>query len=129
MLSAVYYPHTAVRDESFLKHALLYWDEIEYISPWQNFNALPRYSGETMSVLAQFLKPYVPNEQQKQQAHKEIMQMIDGPLPAWLQLDRNSNDEDRNAYYMFRDKLLPDTWRGTPNARSCAVRPRPRRSR
>jgi hypothetical protein len=36
MLSAIYYPHTAVRDENFLKHALLYCDEIEYISPFED---------------------------------------------------------------------------------------------
>jgi len=32
MFAAIYYPHTAIRDENFLKHAMLYWDEIEYIS-------------------------------------------------------------------------------------------------
>ena len=44
VLRAVYYPHTAVRDRNFLKHALLYWDEIEYISPGRDFDPLPDYS-------------------------------------------------------------------------------------
>jgi hypothetical protein len=110
MLSAIYYPHTAVRDEGFLKHALLYWDEIEYISPFENFNALPRYSDETMQVLAQFLKPRVPTKAEKQRAHEEIMKLIDGDLPTWLQIDRPSEPDELNTYSMFRYKLLPETW-------------------
>jgi hypothetical protein len=31
MLGAIYYPHTAVRDENFLKHALLYWRTATYL--------------------------------------------------------------------------------------------------
>lgn len=110
MLSAIYYPHTAVRDEDFLKHALLYWDEIEYISPWENFSALPRYSSDTTKVLSQFLKPRVPSSQEKERAHSEIMKLIDGDLPPWLQVDRMSESGEREAFSMFSHKLLPETW-------------------
>jgi len=110
MLSAIYYPHTSVRDENFLKHALLYWDEIEYISPWEDFNALPRYL-PARQILAQFLKPRVPSNQEKQKAHNEIMKLIDGDLPPWLQVERVAETDEHEAYSMFRDKLLPETWR------------------
>ncbi len=60
MLRAVYYPHTAIHDENFLKHALLYWDEAQFISPWRGFNTLPRYPSETARASAKFLQPHVP---------------------------------------------------------------------
>jgi hypothetical protein len=88
MLGAVYYPHTAVRDENFLKHALLYWDQIEYISPWEDFDALPRYLTESTKALSKFLVPHVPTKAEKERAHAEIMGLIDTDLPSWLQMDR-----------------------------------------
>jgi hypothetical protein len=57
MFSAIYYPHTAVRDENFLKHALLYWDEVEYISPSHGYDVLPRYPKTIIQELAKFTKP------------------------------------------------------------------------
>ena len=111
MLNAVYYPHTAVRDENFLKHALLYWDKVEYISPFDNFNSLPRYPAETTRRLAKFLEPRVPNESEKERAHQEIMKLIENDLPAWLRVDRASEKNDHQTYAMFRDKLLPKTWK------------------
>jgi hypothetical protein len=110
MLSAVYYPHTAVRDEEFLKHALLYWDEIEYISPWEDFDALPRYSTRTMRTLSKFLKPRVPSISEKERAHAEIMKLVDGDLPGWLRVDRVSTLDERKLYSIFANKLLPETW-------------------
>jgi hypothetical protein len=110
MLGAIYYPHTAVRDENFLKHALLYWDEINYISPWEDFSALPRYSGETTKALAKFLIPHVPTKQEKERAHAEIMGLVDNDLPSWLQVDRVGKADEHQTYAMFRDKLLPETW-------------------
>jgi len=88
MPSAVYYPHTAVRDENFLKHALLYWDEVNYISPWRDFDALPRYPGETTKALSKFLVPHVPTKQEKELAHREIMALVENGLPSWLKIER-----------------------------------------
>jgi len=110
VLRAVYYPHTAIHDENFLKHALLYWDEVQFISPWQGFNALPRYSSETARALAKFLKPHVPTKAEKEKAHDEIMKLIRYDLPSWLKIERNSSDDDYDTYQMFRGKLLPETW-------------------
>lgn len=89
------------------------------ISPWENFSALPRYSSDTTKVLSRFLKPRVPTIEEKERAHNEIMKLVEGDLPDWLQVDRLSEDGDRgtysqgehDTYSMFRDKLLPETWR------------------
>jgi hypothetical protein len=110
MLGAVYYPHTAVRDENFLKHALLYWDQIEYISPWEDFDALPRYLTESTKALSKFLVPHVPTKAEKERAHAEIMGLVDTDLPSWLQMDRVAEDQDHQTFSMFRNKLLPETW-------------------
>jgi hypothetical protein len=57
MFTAVYYPHTAIRDENFLKHGLLYWDEIEFVSPFDGYDVLPRYPDSMIRELARFTKP------------------------------------------------------------------------
>ena len=65
MFSAVYYPHTAIRDEDFLKHGLLYWDEIEFVSPFHGYDVMPRYPQTVIRELAKFTKPRVPTEEEK----------------------------------------------------------------
>jgi hypothetical protein len=110
MFTAVYYPHTAIRDESFLKHGLLYWDEIEFVSPFDGYDVLPRYPDSMIRELARFTKPRVPTAGEKKKAHAQIMDLLTGDLPSWLQVDRTSDAEDRQLYTMFRDKLLPETW-------------------
>ncbi len=91
MFTAVYYPHTAVRDENFLKHALLYWDEVEYISPFDSYNVLPRYPQTNMQELAKFTKPRVPTSEEKGRAHHQIMELLAGKIPSWLQVDRTQS--------------------------------------
>jgi hypothetical protein len=110
MFTAVYYPHTAIRDENFLKHGLLYWDEIEFVSPFHGYDVLPRYPDSTIRELARFTKPRVPTAEEKKKAHAQIMDLLTGELPFWLQVDRKSDSDDHRLYSMFRDKLLPETW-------------------
>jgi hypothetical protein len=38
------------------------------------------------------------------------MKLVDGDLPGWLQIDRDSTDDERQTYSMFEHKLLPETW-------------------
>ena len=54
---------------------------------------------------------HVPRQDEKDRAHHEIMQLIEGDLPTWLQVDRASDDEEHGTYSMFQHKLLPQTWR------------------
>src|SRR6516225_514002 len=111
MLGAVYYPHTRVRDENFLKHALLYWDEVEFISPSSVYDALPEYTDEIMRELARIMRPRVPTPQEKECAHKRILALFgEGPLPYWLRVRRESSDEERKLYNLCAGKLLDRTW-------------------
>jgi hypothetical protein len=112
MLSAVYYPHTRVRDENFLKHALLYWDDVEFISPSSAYDALPEYTDETMRELARIMRPRVPTSEEKECAHKRILALFgEDPLPYWLRVHRQSSKEERNLYNLCSGKLLDRTWR------------------
>jgi hypothetical protein len=98
MFTAVYYPHTAVRDENFLKHGLLYWDEIEFVSPFHGYDVLPRYPDSILRELGRFTKPRVPTVEEKKKAHLQIMELLAGDLPLWLQVDRTSDGEDHKLY-------------------------------
>jgi hypothetical protein len=111
MLSAVYYPHTAIRDENFLKHGLLYWDEIEFVSPFAGYDVLPRYPKTVIRELAKFTKPRVPTEEEKQRTHNQIMHLLEGDLPAWLVMGDGEAAEEMRGYAMFSHKLLYETWR------------------
>src|SRR4051794_10005232 len=111
MFSAVYYPHTAIRDENFLKHGLLYWDEIEFISPFDGYDVMPRYPQTVIRELAKFTKPYVPTMEEKQRAHDQIMALLEDDLPSWLTVGEDTASDDSRRYAMFSRKLLNDTWR------------------
>jgi len=110
MFSAVYYPHTAIRDENFLKHGLLYWDEIEFVSPFDGYDVLPRYPETVIRELAKFTKPRVPTPEEKKRAHDQIISLLDGDMPAWLTIPRKAEEDDNRRYAMFSHKLLNETW-------------------
>jgi hypothetical protein len=94
----------------FLKHGLLYWDEIEFVSPFQGYDVLPRYPETVIRELAKFTKPYVPTKEEKQRAHDQIMKLVDGDLPVWLRIGEADDNEDTRLYSMFSHKLLHETW-------------------
>lgn len=110
MFSAVYYPHTAIRDENFLKHGLLYWDEIEFVSPFHGYDVMPRYPQTVIRELAKFTKPRVPTQEEKKRAHDQIMALLGDDLPSWLTIPRQAESDDNRRYSMFSKKLLHETW-------------------
>jgi len=103
--SALYYPHTRVREKEFLKTSLLLWDQLVYISP---DGYTPQYPDKQMSQVMELLgKRLIPGQETKSAAHAAILELVKSGIPPWL-IDRfRSESED---YYIFRDKLLPDTW-------------------
>ncbi|MEO8051179.1 MAG: hypothetical protein ABI833_12255 [Acidobacteriota bacterium] len=110
MFSAVYYPHTAIRDENFLKHGLLYWDEIEFVSPFHGYDVMPRYPETVIRELAKFTKPRVPTEEEKKRAHDQIMGLLEDGMPPWLTIPRDKESDDNRRYSLFSKKLLHETW-------------------
>jgi hypothetical protein len=108
MYSALYYPHTKIRSESILKTALLLWDEIHTIVPWDTYSleAGPPEESEAFDLIGQKL---CPSTAEKEQVHSLVEDFVSRPLPTAFFLDDGCDVSD--TYEMFRHKLLGNTWK------------------
>src|ERR1019366_3931570 len=80
MRSALYYPHTTIRNEIVLKRALLLWDSIEYIVPDRDYKA--QYSSTLLAEAAELVaEPHVPSLDEQTEAHKQIEDFATSSLP------------------------------------------------
>jgi hypothetical protein len=106
MYSALYYPHTAIQTEGILKTALLLWDKFEYISPFREYKAY--YNDRDVEEAAELIiKPLLPTDKDKKDAHNKIISLVDSGLPEWFSF--NSRDKEL-PYSIYPQKLLPETW-------------------
>ncbi len=108
--TALYYPHTVIRQEGMLKSALLLWDTLEYISPFLEFR--PEQSGHFNSQWCEAcelaVRPLVPLVEQKKAAHDAILELAtNSELPSWFLFDP---EKISDSYFIYAQKLLPDTW-------------------
>ena len=109
MLSALYYPHTTVRDLRLLKTALLLWDHLEFITPRSNYK-LTSHDGnkevdEALELVGSALRP---SPEQQSQAHDAIEDLATSPFPKDFLWEEAVGDDDR--YLVFPQKFLPETW-------------------
>jgi hypothetical protein len=132
--NALYYPHTHIRSEAMLRTALLLWDSLTIIAPFQGFR--PRYNNagfqEAFDVIGRY---HVPTQGEKRKAHELIEDFATRPLPDSFYYQesvidsrvnrakygissRNNYCEDvrssystEREYEIFARKLLPETWR------------------
>lgn len=120
MLSAMYYPHTQIRDEDFLKASLLTWDEVGFISPYPNF-ALERSRSVTVNTALDLLcKPHAPTAEEKRRVHARVLALLGDGVPAWLtsstvpaslRAARPVREyRDANDMGIYPRKLDPKTW-------------------
>ena len=107
MHSALYYPHASVNNLELVKSALLLWDRLEFIVPWQS------YKGSYLDPLVERAieligEPHCPSESEKREAHSHIEDLVTRPLSSkyFLIEQHDGNDE----YAMYGRKLLPETW-------------------
>src|SRR5215203_4398440 len=107
MRSALYYPHTTVNSESILKTALLLWDYLEFIVPFNGFH--PHYRNNHIAKAMELIGlPHPPNQEEKKEAHTRIKELLEGRLPPQLYYRQRRNSHDR--YEIYPEKFLPDTW-------------------
>jgi hypothetical protein len=83
-VSAIYYPHTQIRDRDFLKSVLLTWDQVEYISPYPNFEFEKSTSTTVNDALDLICRPYTPTEVDKQRIHARLVRLLSKGVPSWL---------------------------------------------
>ncbi len=106
MQSALYYPFTGPKRESFLKTALFLWDNVDFIVPHADFppHGNTDDSKEALEIIG---RSYVPTERDKKNAHKELEDLCKGPLPGRLNFELEKPEQ---AYDFYPQKLLPETW-------------------
>jgi hypothetical protein len=125
MRSALYYPHTNVRNEGLIKTALLLWDRLEYIVPWPDFRA--RYPNRRLAKAMDIIgAAHCPNDDEKQEMHLRLGQFLNRRLPPQLYFRRQRRNPDgphfQEPYEMYPQKLLPDSWRLLQEARIAGKR-------
>jgi len=116
--SAIYYPHTGIRTIELLKSGLLFWDQVEYIAPYEGFQPQPpwgyvedeRTIREGMELL---LVPHIPSREEQLQAHKTIVRFADSDLAERLRGD--------DGYLIFPEKFSDETWKALKKAKLAHV--------
>ena len=117
MQSALYYPFTGPKQESFLKTSLFLWDSVEFIVPHGDFRPYGS-TDESMEALEIIGRNYVPTEKDKQNAHRELEDICTGPLPRSLKFEL---DAPERAYGFYPEKLLPETWQMLADTRLARI--------
>lgn len=119
MPTALYYPHTQIRDELFLKHALLVWDKVEFISPRRHFFFDESLSTRHREALELLCVSHVPSERERAIAHARIVNLLKDGVPSWLVTTTvpDSIREGRKVrefygadYGIYPEKLDRKTW-------------------
>ena len=102
--TALYYPHTRFRDIGLLKTALLLWDKLEFIVPWDDFDLRSNFNNdevnEGMEVIGVGLRP---SYEQMALAHEAVEDLATSPLPKDYLLENLHED---NQYLIYPQKFL-----------------------
>ena len=114
MQNALYFPHIHVRTERLMKSALLLWDQVEFITPYDKYpisyhefgyNAEDRKELEHAHRLIQV--EHVPSAEEKDLAHERIVALATTPnLPEWFL----KNEGQDSGFVIHFEKLFYRTW-------------------
>ncbi len=110
MLSALYYPHTQIRDEKLLKSSLLLWDQVEYITPspnWKHERFSDKIFNEAIDIITQ---PHMPTNDEKESVHKRVKSIVKNGIPDWFLLNSLSSKTFGPSYPIYPQKLSDETW-------------------
>ena len=113
MRSALYYPHTAVRNEHLVKAALLLWDRLEFIVPRPHFR--PRHGGRNISKAMELIgAPHYPGDDEKQEAHKRLKEVVSRKLPPQFYFSRRPDRNlDKHYYEIYPEQAFPRIFSGS----------------
>jgi hypothetical protein len=108
MLTALYYPHTRIKNAGLIKNALLLWDRIEYISPNLDWQPAPVANAPHLNRAVDLIvRPYLPSAEEKRLAHEAILELANSNLPEWFFVDQV---DESLQYDMYHEKFLTETW-------------------
>jgi hypothetical protein len=119
MQNALYFPHIHVRTDRLMKSALLLWDQIEFITPWNQYEISYSefgYNAEDTKNLEHAHKllslEHVPTEEEKLTAHDRILDFATTPgLPDSFV----KSTAGEAAFAIHFEKLFDETWRELSN--------------
>ncbi len=103
MKSALYYPYLRIQNEGLLKQALLFWDQIEVITPYEMVDkpqAPHLYEATDLIV-----RPHQPTKQEQLAAHEKLINLVSKPLPSWFYLNAGTPRE-----WIVARKFMDETW-------------------
>jgi len=107
MRSAIHYPDTQIQSPLSMASALLLWDNLRVIVPWDGFHI--GYDNHDMAQAWELIgKPLVPDDANKRQAHQRIEAMIAGGVP--LQIQYREDLKPGQDYEIWPQKLHSETW-------------------
>lgn len=108
MRSAIYYPHTELKQKHLLRTALLLWDRLEFIVPFEGFgfHSSDRDVQEGLEIIGH---GRCPSSKEKKQAHSIIEDFATKQLPESF-LYRGEAINNIYSYGMWPQKLMPETW-------------------
>jgi len=116
MRSALYYPHTSIRNEHLVKTALLLWDHLEYIVPWPHFHA--HHGGHDIRRAMELIGlPHCPADDEKEETHTRLKELVRRKLPLQFYFNRDHRDWHDAPYEIYPEKLFPESWRLLRDAR------------
>lgn len=108
MRTALYFPHTEVRSKNLIHTALLMWDQLETIVPWQSYK--PEYADPDVAQAMEIIGcPRTPSAVEKRAVHKLVEDLLDGDVPETFRYSPESGERDY-TYEMWPQKLLGETW-------------------
>lgn len=111
MVSALYYPHTQIKDERLLKNSLLLWDQVEYIVPqpdWKHVRMANPLYNDAIDIIT---VPHHPNTREKEFVHNRVQSLVDKGIPDWFFLNRLDSRRRKETYAIYPEKLSHETWR------------------
>jgi hypothetical protein len=106
MRSALYYPHTKIKSTELFKTALLLWDRITVIAPWDHY--IPNYddpiAAEAFAIVG---KSHHPSNEEKKRVHTLVEDFLSRPLPQAFFY--SSSADEYNSYDIYPQKMLSET--------------------
>jgi hypothetical protein len=107
---ALYYPEWGIADPAVLFEALLYWDRLACIVPYDGFQPVgsvdPEFYGESQELHERFVTGLSPSLEQKQAVHERIVAYIEEPPPEWYRPENLTPEQQANISAL---KIAPQT--------------------
>ena len=129
MPSAIYYPHTGIRNPALIKTALLLWDDITCIvprHPWRHQPLADKDLAEAAELITRYREPSLAEKQSAHEAVQSFLKdetarfLIASALHRWSPYGRPQGRDYRHStwdppindmFLMYPDKFLPATWK------------------